>query len=80
MDIDIHDLHTFPCTKTVTSYTYFAQWYVLTIDKDISEFTPDIEEVEELRWWTREEVEEAFANQSAIFLESMKEKMEIFDA
>jgi len=38
-------------------YNYFTQWYALTLDKLAEEFTIQEEEVEKVKWFTREELE-----------------------
>lgn len=37
-------------------YTYFRQWYHININKKISEFKLKKDEVEEIKWFTKEEL------------------------
>ena len=45
--------------RTSRSHNYFCQWYRLAIDKDIEYFRIDPEEVEQIRWFSRDELRKA---------------------
>lgn len=53
------------------SGTHFTQWYFLTIDKPIKEFTIQKEEVEEIKWFSKEEFLEEFNKNPKEFLKSV---------
>lgn len=45
-----------PKIKIEDKYNYFVQWFILIVDKDISEFKIQEDEVEEIRWFSKEEL------------------------
>lgn len=63
-----------------TPCKYFVQWYVTVIDKDISKFTPQLEEVENIAWIPREQLEKELVEQPEKYIEAMKEIVALFPA
>lgn len=59
-------------------YNYFCQWYKTVVDKRIDEFTPDKEEVEELRWFTRAELEKDLQEHPEKYIAAMGMYLEKF--
>lgn len=59
--------------KAKSKYNHFTQWFLLKLDKNISEFKKQEEEVEELRWFSKEELLNWFENEPENFLKSMNE-------
>jgi isopentenyldiphosphate isomerase len=51
---------------------YFCQWYKAVIDKEISEFKIDKNEVHEVKWFTREEILQGLKNNPEEFLPTLK--------
>lgn len=45
-----------PKRRNSEEYDYFTQWYTATIDKPAKDFTIQKEELEQVRWFTREEL------------------------
>jgi isopentenyldiphosphate isomerase len=60
-------------------YNYFAQWYVATVDKEISEFTKQDEEVEEIRWFEPEDLIEDIKQNPNKFLTNLLQYVEMFN-
>ncbi len=61
------------------SYPFHCQWYSCIIDRDINDFHIQEEEVQDLRWWTRAELQKAFAETPEIFTKNMPRYFEMFD-
>ena len=55
----------------------FCQWYFFETDMDLDDFKIQEEEVDELRWITKEELDKEIINNPSIFIESMKEDMDV---
>lgn len=45
-----------PKIKMEVEYHYFVQWFMLTTDKDISELKIQKDEVEEIKWFAKDEL------------------------
>lgn len=61
---------------------YFVQIYSANIDKPINEFKIQENEVEQVKWFTKDELREKFTNHPKDFIGSIKEifeEMEILD-
>jgi isopentenyl-diphosphate Delta-isomerase len=43
--------------RSTGEHNYFTQWYTLTLDKPARNFTIQEEEVEQVKWFTRKELE-----------------------
>ena len=59
--------------KANSKYNHFTTWFLLKIDKEISEFKKQDEEVEALKWIPIEELRKAFKNSPEKYLKSMNE-------
>ncbi|KKW41718.1 MAG: Isopentenyl-diphosphate Delta-isomerase [Candidatus Magasanikbacteria bacterium GW2011_GWA2_56_11] len=59
-------------------HKHFVQWYFALLDKDIHEFTIQKEEVEQIKWFSREELLKKLADFPDIFLKSTKECVDYF--
>jgi isopentenyldiphosphate isomerase len=46
-----------PNRRTNGEHNYFSQWYTLILDKPAEDFTVQQEEVEQVKWFTRDELE-----------------------
>jgi len=62
-----------PKTRTVGEYNHFTQWFKLKLDQPIEAFTVNPDEVAEIKWFTRQEIEENLKNNPADFLSKMKD-------
>lgn len=67
-----------PKERKTGEHNYFAQWYLLELDKPLSEFAVDKGEVAEIRWFSREELLKEIQNNPSLFLESIKRNLERF--
>lgn len=64
--------------KRKTKWTYFVQWYLIIVDKDINEFKIQEDEVEKIKWFNREELLKEIKNRPDDFLSSIKEHVKNF--
>ena len=67
-----------PYTKEDNEYRHFGQWYILNIDKDINEFKIQEDEVEQIKWFSMEEMKESLHKYPEEFLPTMKKYFELF--
>ncbi len=67
-----------PKTKTEGEYNHFTQWYTLVVDKEINEFTIQEDEVEELKWFSKEELLRELDSTPNEFLPTMKKYAKLF--
>jgi len=68
-----------PKTKTDNEYHHFTQWYTLSIDKDIDEFKIQEDEVEEVKWFSREELGKQLKEYPDEFLPTMNKYFKLFN-
>lgn len=59
--------------RSKSKYNHFTQWFLLKLDMDISELEKQDEEVEALKWFSKEELMNGLENDSNKFLVSMNE-------
>jgi isopentenyl-diphosphate delta-isomerase len=57
-------------------YIYFCQWYTLVVDKPAEDFTIQKEEVEQVKWFTRAELEHELAEHPDNYLKNLGWVME----
>lgn len=67
-----------PKTKTDNEYRHFTQWYTLNVDKNINEFKIQEDEVEEIKWFSPEELRKQLQENPEEFLPAMKKYFELF--
>jgi isopentenyldiphosphate isomerase len=48
-----------PKTRTKVEYNHFTQWFIVVVDKEVSEFKIQEEEVAEIKWWSEKELKKA---------------------
>jgi len=60
-------------------YNFFCQWYRLNMDKEINYFKIQEDEVECVKWFTRNELLDEVTKFPAKFLGSMKDTIKLFD-
>jgi len=68
-----------PKTKTEERYNHFTQWFLVVLDKGIEEFSIEEDEIEEIRWFTKEEFLEELKQKPDEFLVKMKDYVEMFN-
>jgi 8-oxo-dGTP diphosphatase len=61
-----------------TPCSYFVQWYVATIDKDISEFTIQDTEVEQIAWIPYAQLQQEIRDVPDKYIEAMKDIVALF--
>lgn len=67
-----------PMIRISDAHNYFAQWYTLTIDKPVTQFKIQKDEVEEIKWFSRKELAEQLDKKPGEFLKRMKQYFEVF--
>lgn len=60
-----------PKRRVSGEYNYFNQWYTLVVDKTITDCTIQEEEVEQIKWFNRAELERDLAKHPEKFLSGM---------
>lgn len=58
-------------------HNYFAQWYLLHLDKSSDEFTVDRTEVNEVKWFSRTGLEQDLKDNPEKFLDGMKDWLQM---
>jgi isopentenyl-diphosphate Delta-isomerase len=64
--------------KREGKYNYFGQWFSTIIDKALEDFKIQTEEVEEIKWFSKKELEKQIKNNSEDFINSFKEMWKYF--
>ncbi|MDD5625749.1 MAG: NUDIX domain-containing protein [Patescibacteria group bacterium] len=72
------DLKKGPKVRMSGKYNRFIQWYLLTIDKPLNKFVIDRNEVEEIKWFSRENLLKEIQNNPTKFLKTMKQYCMLF--
>ncbi|MCD6398435.1 MAG: NUDIX domain-containing protein [Candidatus Aenigmarchaeota archaeon] len=67
-----------PKVRTYGKHNFFCQWFILTIDKKISEFRIQKEEVDRVKWFSKEELIKMLESNPEYFLNDMKKYVELF--
>jgi len=67
-----------PKTETIEDQHHFTQWYFLQTDKNIKDFVIQENEIEEIKWFSREELEEQLKNNTNEFVPRMKSYFKLF--
>jgi isopentenyldiphosphate isomerase len=57
---------------------HFIQWFTVQVDITISEFRLQENEVEEVQWWWKEDLEKEIKENPELFLKSMPRYLEMF--
>ncbi len=66
-----------PKLRMKGNYNFFVQWFYLTIDKDISEFIIQENEVEKVKWFSVEELKRLINQNSEIFIPSFRDYIDV---
>ena len=64
--------------KVDNEYNYFVQWYTLNIDKNISELKIQEDEVEEIKWFSKDKLKKQLQEHPEEFIPEMEEYFEMF--
>ena len=67
-----------PKIKIEDKYNYFVQWFTLTTDEAISEFKIQKDEVEEIKWFTKEELLSKLESHPENFTPGMRKYGKLF--
>ena len=65
--------------RTDGEFPFFCQWYSCTLDRDIGDFRIQEEEVQDLKWWPREELRKAIQETPELFTKTMPKYFEMFE-
>jgi isopentenyl-diphosphate delta-isomerase len=78
LGLNLNDFTFGPKLKTENEYKHFTQWYFSTLDKNIDEFKIQEDEVEEIKWFSKEELKRQQEENAEEFLPSMKKYFDLF--
>jgi len=59
-------------TGRLERYNFFCQWFVALLDRKVEDFHIDHSEVEQLRWYSRAELEEKIRSRTTKFFSSLE--------
>jgi len=69
-----------PKTENKGEYYHFTQWYILIIDKNINEFKIKKDEVEKIKWFSKEKLLKELEINAEKFLPKMREYVKLFSS
>lgn len=69
-----------PRFRVSGEYQYFCQLYLLVVDRPAEDFVIQAEEVAQVRWFSKAELETAMRDHPEQFLDGLKREMELVDA
>jgi isopentenyl-diphosphate delta-isomerase len=61
-----------PKRRISDEYNYFCQWYTLIVDKSAEDFAIQEEEVEQVKWLTRQELERELRDYPKNYIDGMR--------
>lgn len=67
-----------PVTRKRGVHDRFSQWFFAELDQDIADFRIQKDEVEQIKWFTRQELEIEIAENPEHFLQSIPERLKQF--
>jgi len=62
----------FAKTRVIYPHNHFTQWFLLKIDKEVKDFKINKDEVEEIEWFSREELFNSVKEDSKELIKSLK--------
>jgi len=68
-----------PKTKRYENHKYFTQWYTCIVNKPATEFVIQKDEVAEVRWFSKRELERQLKENTTDFLKGMGEWLAVFN-
>jgi len=69
-----------PKMEITGEHHHFTQWFTLKVDKDINDFKIQKDEVEEVKWFTPQELKSCLQVQPEKFLPRMNEYFKLFSS
>jgi len=72
-EIGLNNIRTIKSKKRryAGEHNYFCQWYTLAIDKTADEFTIQVEEVEQVKWFSRDELAKELRDNPGNYLKGL---------
>lgn len=67
-----------PIRRNIGVHNYFSQRFYLTVDKNINEFKIAEDEVEQIKWFKREELQKLIKEKSEMFIKSLQNWVDEF--
>lgn len=67
-----------PKIRITGEHNYFGQWYLFEIDKSADEFIIDHSEVEQIKWFLKEDLLKETQDYPDKFLKNMKQQVKLF--
>jgi isopentenyl-diphosphate delta-isomerase len=67
-----------PKYRTADDYNFFCQWYTLALDKPAEDFTVQEDEVEQIKWFTVDELQRELLQHPEKYLSSLDSIMKMF--
>jgi isopentenyldiphosphate isomerase len=64
-----------PKHRVSNEYNFFCQWYTLTLDKPIEQFTVEEGQVAQVKWFNRDELLQALKQKPEIFLDGIEQAL-----
>jgi len=74
-----HHFQEFDKIRYSGKHNYFCQWFKLVIDKKLDEFIIQENEVEQIKWFKKDELLKELKNNPDNFLKSTKDYVRLFD-
>jgi len=68
-----------PKTRTYGEHQFFCQWFTTTVKKPLNQFKIQKAEVEEIKWFSKEELMQQIQEKPSEFLEGITEWMKQFE-
>ncbi len=75
--IEGHDFKLGPKTRTINPHNHFTQWFTLVIDEPLDYFKIQKEEVDKIKWFTKEELNREMEENPDKFIKSLVRKKEM---
>jgi hypothetical protein len=66
-----------PIEHIKDEYEHFTQWYLATIDRTEEEFLIDLQEVDQVKWFTKDEILAMYDDLLENFVPSFKPSFEL---
>jgi len=67
-----------PKTKTDNEYYHFTQWFTLNVNSDITQLKIQEDEIEEVKWFSPQELKKQLQENPDEFLPTMRKYFELF--
>ena len=67
-----------PVTRNRGEHPHFCQWFFANVAKDIADFQIQEDEVEQIKWFSKQELEQELVSHPEKFLNSIPERLKQF--